>query len=55
VEGNGDAYYGLPEGPILYLYPDGTWHCEGEAPQDCQTIEEYLAWLEPQLRDIRGG
>jgi hypothetical protein len=53
AEVNGDAYYVLPEGGhILYLYPDGKWDC-GEAPKSCQTLEEYLAYLEPFLMIIR--
>ncbi len=38
-------------------YPDGKWDC-GEAPKHCQTLEEYLAYVEPFLtiirRDTRG-
>ena len=51
VEVNGDGYYVLPEGPIVYLYPNGEWDCED--PKGCETLEEDLAYLELYLTAIR--
>jgi hypothetical protein len=49
---DGDIYYVAPEGPIIWLYPDGEW--SGSAvPAHCKSLEEYLDWFEEKSARIR--
>ncbi|HTS48126.1 MAG TPA: hypothetical protein VMH05_09290 [Bryobacteraceae bacterium] len=50
-DADGDFYYVLPEGPIIHLYEDGTWDVNNFATEE--SLEAYLAGIEPKLADIR--